>query len=115
MELKTKLFKKDGQWVTFEDLLKKIYDNSEDRTAQIKIIVDHLKDMVGNTGDAAILTPWIAEFMKAAIKNDDNLIKLASIANRAMTAKKGNETVSMEGLIPSSMKSEWLKELEKEN
>lgn len=107
------IFKFKGKDVTYEDILAKIYQNSEERSEQITKIVNHLRDLINNSGDASVMAPWIAEYLATSVKNDDNLIKLASIISRVMKGKKNVEEVNF-GLTPE-MLDEIKREIEETN
>jgi hypothetical protein len=112
MDFNVKLFNIDGKAVTCEDLMKKIYLNSEEKTAQIQRIVDHLRDQIRNTGDASVMAPWIAEYLSTAVKNDDNLIKLFGIISRLLKTKSGNSDEDSEYELTDAMKRDLLSEVE---
>jgi hypothetical protein len=42
--------------------------------------------MIQEPGDAMMLVPLLKEYMEIAVKNDDALIKMAGIVQRAMTS-----------------------------
>ena len=71
----------DGK--TFEDLLEDIYTNSKRKEAQIQILITELKPMIKNIGDAVIIVPLIKDYMEIAVKNDEALIKMAAIVQKA--------------------------------
>lgn len=104
-----RVFKYKGKDVTYEDILSKIYANSEERSDQISKIVNHLKDTIRNTGDASVIAPWIAEYLATSVKNDDNLLKLAGIISRLIKNKPGKEKEEDFGLTP-----EMLEEIKRE-
>jgi len=68
---------------TFKSLLKDIYNNSKRKETQIQILITELKPMIKNIGDAVIIVPLIKDYMEIAVKNDEALIKMASIVQRA--------------------------------
>jgi len=68
---------------TFEDLLQDIYTNSKRKETQIQILITELKPMIKNIGDAVIIVPLIKDYMEIAVKNDEALIKMAGIVQRA--------------------------------
>ena len=82
MDFEQELFK--GK--SFSSLLKDIYDNSKSKEKQLRDLVTQLKDMVEEPGDATLVVPLIQGYMEVAVKNDDALIKMASIVQKAMTA-----------------------------
>jgi len=72
---------------TYADLLKEIHTNQKDKEVQLRSLIEGLKPMVTSAGDAVIMVPLIKEYMELAIKNDDALIKMAGIIQRAMNTK----------------------------
>jgi hypothetical protein len=78
---------------TFANLLEDIYKNSTRKEKEIKALIDQLKPMIQEPGDAMMLVPLLKEYMEIAIKNDDALIKMAGIVQRAMsTSNSGNDS-----------------------
>ncbi len=77
----------------FSDLLKDIYDNQKKKDRQINLLIADLKPMLNNISDAAILVPAIKDFIEVSVKNDEHLVKLAAVVQRAMV-NKGEETSS---------------------
>ena len=69
---------------TFSSLLEDIYKNANRKEKEIKALIDQLKPMIQEPGDAMMLVPLLKEYMELAIKNDDALIKMAGIVQRAM-------------------------------
>jgi len=80
---------------TFTGLLKDIYDNSAKKEAQINELIKQLQPMIKNMGDATILVPIIKEYMEIAVKNDEHLIKMAAIVQRAASKSSGDDTASL--------------------
>ena len=70
---------------TFDSLLKDIYDNSKRKETQIQILITELKPMIKNIGDAVIIVPLIKDCMEIAVKNDEALIKMAAIVQKAQS------------------------------
>ncbi len=68
---------------TFDSLLKDIYNNSKRKETQIQILITELKPMIKNIGDAVIIVPLIKDYMEIAVKNDEALIKMAAIVQKA--------------------------------
>ena len=94
---------------TFTGLLKDIYDNSAKKEAQINELIKQLQPMIKNMGDATILVPIIKEYMEVAVKNDEHLIKMAAIVQRA--ASKSNTDAS-DTLLTESEKKQLLEAVE---
>jgi hypothetical protein len=89
----------------FSDLLKDIYTNSKEKEKQIKDLIDTLKPLVTNSQSALMIVPLIAEHLNISVKNDDQLIKLASIVQRAMGSSSSEEAA---GMILSEAEKEQL-------
>jgi len=93
----------------FSDLLEEIYNNQKRREAQVTALISELKPMVSDIGDATLIVPLIKEYMEIGVKNDDALIKMATLVQRAL-----NSTSEDGGLgISDEEKSQLLEEMEK--
>ena len=75
---------------TFSSLLEDIYKNASHKEKEIKSLIDQLKPMIQEPGDAMMLVPLLKEYMEIAVKNDDALIKMAGIVQRAMSNGPGD-------------------------
>ena len=71
----------------FSDLLKEIHTNQKDKEVQLRSLIEGLKPLINSPGEATMIVPLIKEYMELAIKNDDALIKMAGIVQRAMNSK----------------------------
>jgi hypothetical protein len=93
----------------FSDLLEEIYNNQKRREAQVTALISELKPMVSDIGDATLIVPLIKEYMEIGVKNDDALIKMATLVQRAL-----NSTNEDGGLgISDEEKAQLLEEMEK--
>ena len=75
---------------TYSSLLKEIYDNQKKKEDQITALITELKPLVQDIGDANLIVPLIKEYMELGLKNDEALIKVATIFQRIF-ANEGNE------------------------
>lgn len=82
MDFEQELFK--GK--SFSSLLKDIYENSRGKEKQLRDLITQLKDMIQEPGDAVMIVPMLQGYMEVAVKNDESLIKMAAIVQKAMTA-----------------------------
>ncbi len=89
---------------TFDSLLKDIYTNSTRKEKQIQILITELKPMIKNIGDAVIIVPLIKDYMEIAVKNDEALIKMAAIVQKANLRNTNGE----DGLILTEAEKEQL-------
>jgi hypothetical protein len=77
----------------FSDLLKDIYDNQKKKERQLNLLIADLKPLITNISDAGMLVPSIKDLMEVSVKNDEHLVKLAAVIQRA-TSNKQEETSS---------------------
>jgi hypothetical protein len=91
---------------SFSDILKNIYDNSKEKEKQIKDLISGLKPLINNTQSALMIVPLIKEYLDVSVKNDDSLIKMASIIQRAMVNSGGG---SDDFILSDSEKEQLLK------
>ena len=66
----------------FSDLLEEIYDNQKRKEKQISGLIGELRPLIQDTGDATIIVPLIKEYMEIGVRNDDQLVKIATILQR---------------------------------
>jgi hypothetical protein len=76
---------------TFADLLKEIHTNSSNKEREIRALIDNLKPFINSAGDAVIIVPLIKDYLDVSVKNDDLLIKMAGIVQRAMNSNQGSD------------------------
>ena len=89
---------------TYSNLLKEIYDNQKKKEVQISSLISELKPLIEDIGDATLIVPLIKEYMELGIKNDDALIKVATIFQRIFA----NEGKEVEGFGISEAEKEQL-------
>ena len=77
---------------TLSDLFGEIYDNSKETKGQVKGLIGELKPLIENIGDATLIVPMIKEYMEIGVKNDDALVKLATIIQRMESAAAKGES-----------------------
>jgi len=82
----------------FSDLLEEIYNNQKKKDQQVTALITELKPLISDIGDATLVVPLIKEYMDISVKNDDILIKMAALAQRAMQTQtaEGALTISDE-------------------
>ena len=93
----------------FSDLLEEIYQNQKKRDTQVVALISELKPLVQEIGDATLIVPLIKEYMEIGVKNDDALIKMATIVQRVL--QNQNEDGGLG--ISEEEKDQLLAEMEK--
>jgi hypothetical protein len=66
----------------FSGLCKYIVKNSENKKDQIDILISELRTLIKTVNDAVIIVPLIKDYYDVGIKNDEQLVKLASVVQR---------------------------------
>ena len=78
---------------SLSSLFKDIYDNSKHNKKQLEVLVGEVAGFIKD-GDMAIqLIPMIKEYLDINVKNDEQLVKLATVVQRLIAAenKGGSE------------------------
>ena len=92
------------------DILEEIYGNSKIKEKQISTLISELKPLVKDIGDATLIVPLIKEYLEIGVKNDEQLIKMSTIIQRALSSNKSEE----EGFgMTEDEKKQLLSEIEK--
>lgn len=73
----------------YSDLVKDIVKNHKAKQNQIKALTDQLVEMVSEPGDAVVVVPLIKGYLDSDIKNDEALVKLAQIMQKANQTTEG--------------------------
>ena len=84
--------------MSLSDLFKKIHKNNKDIDKQIGEFIETMKPMATtNAGSAVMLMPTVKDLIDVNVKNNEQLIKMAAIAQRAATvnANSGGELIDM--------------------
>ena len=79
---------------TLSDVFKDIYKNTESKREQINTFVTKLVRQIRTPEDAAVISPIIKDFMEVNVKNDEHIVRIAQIAQRAIAigTKAANST-----------------------
>lgn len=90
----------------FED----IYNNQTSKKERISQLIYELKQKIKHNGDVAMIGPIIKDLIDTSVKNDDALVKLATIAQRIMLAN--NKSEGDDGFLSAEEKAQLLEQLE---
>jgi len=94
---------------SFGNVLEEIYENQKKKDKQVSALINELKPMIEEIGDATLIVPLIKEYMEIGVKNDDLLIKMAALAQRAMNSTSGENALG----ISDEEKQQLLDEISK--
>jgi len=83
---------------SLSDLFKQIHKNNKDIDKQIGEFIDTIKPMAtSNAGSAVMLMPTVKDLIDVNVKNNEQLIKMAAIAQRAasINSNSGTDLIDM--------------------
>jgi hypothetical protein len=106
MSTEFELFKGKSLGGLFED----IYNNQVSKKQKISSLIEELKKMVKHAGDMGSLGPIIGGLVDSSVRNDDQLVKLATIATKIIASEK--KTEGQDGFLTEFEKNQLLKDLE---
>ena len=89
---------------TFQDLTKDIYENTTKRKVQIDLLISEIHGFITTIDDVVLVAPIIKEYMEVAVKNDEHLVKLASVWQRIIGKSNNDE----DGMLLSESEKEEL-------
>jgi hypothetical protein len=76
---------------SLSDLFKQIHKNNKDIDKQIGDFIDTMKPMAtANAGSATMLMPTVKDLIDVNVKNNEQLIKMAAIAQRAVSSNNSS-------------------------
>ena len=90
----------------FED----IYNNQINKKKHISEVIHELRKMVRHAGDMAVIGPIIKDLIDTSVRNDDQLVKLATIAQRIIASNQKSEGDS--GFLTEAEREQLLAEIE---
>ena len=81
----------DGK--SLSSLFKDIYDNTQHNRKQLDVLTRELVQFIKDGDTAVQMVPMIKEYLEINVKNDDQLVKMASVVQRLISAegKAGSE------------------------
>ena len=80
---------------SFQDLTKDIYKNTSDRKKQIDLLISEIHGFITTIDDVVLVAPIIKEYMDVAVKNDEHLVKLASVIQRILAKSSSGDEESL--------------------
>jgi methyl-accepting chemotaxis protein len=76
---------------SLSDLFKQIHKNNKDIDKKIEDFIETMKPMAtANAGNATNLMPVVKDLIDVNVKNNEQLVKMAAIAQRAATSSNNN-------------------------
>ena len=69
------------------EIFKNIYDNSVHNKEQLEVLVGEVAGFIKDGDMAVQLIPMIKEYLEINVKNDEQLVKLATVVQRLIAAE----------------------------
>ena len=81
----------DGK--SLSSLFKDIYDNTKHNRKQLDVLTRELVQFIKDGDTAVQIVPMIKEYLEINVRNDDQLVKMAAVVQRLISAegKAGSE------------------------
>lgn len=95
----------------FSNILEEIYNNQKKKEKQISGLISELKPLVQDIGDATLIVPLIKDYLDVGVRNDEQLIKMATIVQRALNSSSSDDSMG----ISDEEKQQLMEELDKLN
>ena len=86
---------------SLSSLFKDIYDNSVHNKKQLEVLVKEVAGFIKDGDMAVQLIPMIKEYLDINVKNDEQLVKLATVVQRLIAAEARGGSDSEFGLSDS--------------
>ena len=83
---------------SLSSLFKDIYDNSRHNKTQLDMLVKEVTSFIKDGDMAVQLIPMIKEYLEINVKNDEQLVKLATVVQRLIAAENKGGSESEFGL-----------------
>ena len=97
---------------TLSDVFKDIYKNTDSKREQINTFITKLVRQIRTPEDAAVISPIIKDFMEVNVKNDEHIVRIAQIAQRAIAI--GTKAASSTDLLTEEEKQQLLSNIKLE-
>jgi len=90
----------------FED----IYNNQITKKRNISELIAEMRKLIRHSGDMAVIGPVIKDLIDTSVRNDDQLVKLATIAQRIIASNQKSEGDA--GFLTDAEREQLLAEIE---
>ena len=72
---------------SLSDVFKDIYENTEKNRQQLDVLTRELVSFIKDGDTAMQIVPMLKEYLEINVKNDDQLVKIAAIVQRLLSAE----------------------------
>ena len=96
---------------TLSDVFKDIYDNSHRNKEQLEVLMKEVDSFIKDGDTAVQIIPMLKEYLEINVKNDEQLVKLATIVQRMASSDSKGDSEDEYGLSEKE-KEQLLKDIE---
>ena len=91
-------------------LFQDIYNNQINKKKHISDIIHEMRKSIRHSGDMAVIGPIVKDLIDTSVRNDEQLIKLATIAQRIIPSNSKSE--GEDGFLTKEEREQLLQELQ---
>jgi hypothetical protein len=91
-------------------LFQDIYNNQINKKKHISDIIHEMRKSIRHSGDMAVIGPIVKDLIDTSVRNDEQLIKLATIAQRIIASNQKSE--GDDGFLTKEEREQLLQELQ---
>jgi hypothetical protein len=73
------------------DIVREAYEKHQEQDVLIKQEIERLSEMISSPGEALAIAPMIKPLIDSSLKNDEVLVKILGLFQKAYSADKGSE------------------------
>ena len=95
---------------TLSGLFEDIYNNQIQKKVKISSLIEEIRVLVKDKHDLAVIAPILNDMIGQSVRNDEHLIKLATIAQRLIIAHQ--KTEGEDGFLTEEEKQQLLDQLD---
>jgi len=95
---------------SLSDVCRDIYNNSSEKRVKIEGILDSVKGVITNATAASMILPMIKEILDVSVRNDEQLVKLATIMQRFIDKSDTGNLGDPSMILPIEEKRRLLEE-----
>ena len=73
---------------SLSDLFKDIYENTQINKKQLEVLMQEVVGFIKDGDTAVQIIPMLKEYLEINVKNDDQLVKMAAVVQRIISAEQ---------------------------
>lgn len=93
---------------SLSDVFKEHHDVVIEKRNKIESIITQLVGFITSSDEARLIAPLVKDFYDVGIKNDEQMIKIATIAQRAIASEQAASTLGNGGILLSELEKDQL-------